>query len=286
MNPDYIRQATSTAANFTSYRYPVYNNTAYNLPGDVAYQDFYIHGKKTGNSFVACDIYGYSQYQGAVTANHIDNPYHTKGMPAENYTPTDSTFSEAMFNRDYTNYSALVLGYTLSRFTVAGSLSFPESVASAAQFVIGGNPEPVISIECQIDESSLITAGGTSSVDYSCAIPAGWSGTVLGYLANEGNPKPTDAVGNILATDVYDLLDASGGVCSPTPYSYASVASDSSTDDDVLSTFQLYFKALGAPSSADPNYDFSGLATYPVPAAVESSVENADLSFSLGGSCP
>ena len=293
LNPDYVVSASAMSAS-NSYAYQVYEDTAYenagyNLPGDVAYQDFYIHGEKSGNSYVNCESRGLIEYINAVSAGYLSNPYAAKGMPGYNYLPSVgqpslSIYSEDMYNRDYTNYSALVLGYTLSRFRISGTFTFPDTY-TYDQFVLGGNPEPVISIECEFDADTLATGSGTSTVDYSCAIPTGWSGAIIAYLANNG--KPLSASGNVLASDVYASLNTRASVCtpykedSPGIYSYASVATASTnTDATWLGAYQLYYDALGAPSTAlESNYDFSGLFISPTIETVEDNNEIVDISF-------
>lgn len=294
-NPDYIVSAAAFS-NTASYAYQVYENSAYesagyNLPGDVAYQDFYIHGEKSGNSFVGCESRGLTEYINAVSAGHLSNPQAAKGMPGYNYVPSVgepslSIYSEDMFNRDYSNYSALVLGYTLSRFSINGTFSYPSSY-SIDQFVLGGNPEPVISIECEFDSDTEVTTASISTIDYSCAVPTGWSGTLLAYLANPAR----DTVGDVVQADeVYAELDSdsgvSSGLCLP-GYPYASVAEASLTDSDyLLSAYQLYFKALGSPTStASVAYDFSGLYVSDSLPPIENNDITRSISMVGGSSC-
>lgn len=281
LNPHYIVQPSVSSTSY-DYGYDVYGGELRDEPGNVAYQDYYIHGKKTGSIYVDCSTYGLPEYAVATNGGGYDNPYYSYGMPGYNYRPfASSAYPIEMYNREYTNYSALVLGYTLSRYSVAGSLSFPDTY-NYDDFVLGGNPEPVISINCERDASTLETNGGFSKIDYECAVPTGWSGSILSYLANPAKNKVGDVT---MADTVFSSLD-SKNICDEP--SSATVAYDSVSNEDtvdpLIGAYQLYWKALGSPSAADTSYDFTGLGLVQIETEITESLSDQDISFY--SSCP
>lgn len=169
-NPNYI-SSTATSA---------YGDMINILPGDLAYQNFvlFTSGKNPSRT---CDVYGLtvpsdSEISAAV-GSYFD--YQSLGYPGRDYTPNG--FDTEFFN-DWdsdTEIGSLILGYTLAKHSIAGNLVVTGGVGiSDSDFTVSGNPEPVVSIQCPLNPTPVIS-GASEIYSYSCGVPTGWTGDIL-----------------------------------------------------------------------------------------------------------
>lgn len=80
-----------------------------------------------------------------------------------------------------------VLGYALATDRVSGTLTVPMGTdVSASTFKFGGNPEPIISVNCEPDTTNSTTVSGNTQYPYTCSVPSNWSGSIVVY--NEEEP--------------------------------------------------------------------------------------------------
>lgn len=169
-NPNYI-SSTATSA---------YGDMINILPGDLAYQNFvlFTSGKNPSRT---CDVYGLtvpsdSEISAAV-GSYFD--YQSLGYPGRDYTPNG--FDTEFFN-DWdsdTEIGSLILGYTLAKHSIAGNLVVTGGVGiSDSDFTVSGNPEPIVSIQCPLNPTPVIS-GASEIYSYSCGVPTGWTGDIL-----------------------------------------------------------------------------------------------------------
>lgn len=231
-NPDYLVEPST--ANFS---YTVYDSEIENFSGDIAYQNFFMFAPPTGNPKRTCANYGVSgdsRYTTVVAGSGGYDALESKGLPGWDYTP--SGYDAEMFNTvqlsveegDDQDKGVLILGYTLAKFSVKGTLFIDSaSTLDSTDFEMGGNPEPVVSILCNIsdtvDDNSVTGYDGYS---YSCGIPTSWTGAIYAHPTtyptdldrciaekNEDGSSPDEVPG---LSDV----EADAGVTYPTYYKY------------------------------------------------------------------
>jgi len=252
------------------------SSTSYELmfPGDIAHQNFYLTTEsadcETGLDSVLLDADNketianyYTPASDVDPAVDFEDPLYlaTGGQPgfiastepatsAEvgGYVPAFPNLVQADFN-DYPKADGsgvIVLGYTLATESISGTLYYtPSSAVSSASdsFAIVGQPEPAITITCSIDESELKTDGDYVGYEYSCAVPTGWTGSILAYPVSTAAASLAD---DVRPADWNNFVACLPGEVNDKP-AYASVASPS--DSSPESVYYYYWLALGQPSS-------------------------------------
>lgn len=150
----------------------------------------------------------------------------------------------AVYDKNNQN-GKVILGYAPERFQISGQVRLDSSATLPviSQFHMVGNPEPTVSITC--DVASTATSGtGFKAYDYSCGVPVNWSGAIV--------VQPASAA----AGGVYGCPDdnSAGGVLTGiTDYYGASLAVDS-TDSIAFK----YFKNVDADiTNTQNNFAFS-----------------------------
>lgn len=223
ITPDYYGPKTLSLSGetYAGYRAPKVTSGAsiargYDiaLPGDVSHQNFYISGSGPSNSLGSCnDVLDYmvgssptitstaiypepaDTTSDGIFAKHsyfvsMGSPGYEVDGDYRGYIPeTGSNIFEASdFNSETITgepgvSGTLILGYTLATDSVGGTITIPSGASYSADFLIAGNPEPVISITCSVDSESRVVDGttGAQTYDYSCGVPITWSGEVFAH---------------------------------------------------------------------------------------------------------
>lgn len=254
-----------------------------NFPGDVAHQNFYIARANAGPRTWDCESVWASfssgsdfqsispsiyldQIVSSSTSSNYEQHGHLVdlGLPGYEgdaaYFPPYSTVSAAV--ADYNNYNsdlstgAIILGYTLATESVTGSITFSSDLASLADFSLGGNPEPVISVDCIPDTGTLTEAGSLATYEFECAVPSNWRGYIFAF--NNSIPRKISANNPVSVSEI--------SVTTSNIDAVASAARDSSDTSNLGNTAVSYFFSLatGSGGLADgpaSSGDFSFLAT-------------------------
>lgn len=254
-----------------------------NFPGDVAHQNFYIARANTGPRTWDCESVWASFSSGSdfnqmSPATYLDQRVSSStssryemhghlvdlGLPGYEgdaaYFPPYSTVTAA--EADYNNYNsdlstgAIILGYTLATESVTGTITFRSDLASLADFSLGGNPEPVISVDCIPDTGTLTEVGSLARYEFDCAVPSNWRGYIFAF--NNSIPR------KIAANNPVSVSASS--VTTSNIDAVASAARDSSDTSNLGNTAVSYFFSLNAGSGGLANGpassgDFSYLAT-------------------------
>ena len=227
--------------------------------------------------------------------SYLDHAYKLKdlGMPGydsltsgatPNYGYIPSSASSSYVATDYNKYDPSVsqvgvsiLGYVLATNTISGQVAVPNTISGGYQsIVIGGNPEPVVSILCAIDSTVVVSDADHSIHNYSCSVPESWEGHVYAYdgttssATSACSPGTNAAVSNITA-----------------PTNGASFAAESSSEEygGFGFTFWTYWDELLKPLEPVSSANFSGLYISAISGAVTSDVEDVDIDFSRGSGC-
>ena len=169
-NPDYISSSAVSA----------YDSSVNHLPGDLANQNFILFTTKTGKVTRTCDVYGLTVPFDSEVSSAVGSYFDLQflGYPGRDYTPSE--FDSQFFNDwdSSTEVGSLVLGYTLAKHTIAGNIVVTGGTGiSSTDFSVSGNPEPVVSIECPINPTAVVS-GASEFYSYSCGVPTGWTGDV------------------------------------------------------------------------------------------------------------
>lgn len=270
---------------------PYGSGTLVHQPGDLPFQNFYL-----ADTSDTCDEYVTDD----LSVASLFSTYWPSGVseaefPGWNYEPGD--YDVDMYNIPAT-YSVqgnrtietggFVVGYTLARYAVTGTLFLATSNSLPSDYIIAGNPEPQISISCDISDTSEESDGGYAGYEYSCGVPTGWTGFILAYPIDAA---ASEAFQGVTPSD-YDLAD----VCSPDPlfssytqenYDKASSTATPSASTDDLGLYQYYFQALNEPASlGSASFDYTGLGYFVVASAANSTIVGEDFYFKDNGNCP
>lgn len=101
------------------------------------------------------------------------------------WTDTDTNANREDWSPD--SRGSLILGYALATERVGGTLTVPNGFdVLAATFKFGGNPDPVISIDCVPDSDNKTTLAGADVYPFTCSVPANWEGSVVAYDTSSG----------------------------------------------------------------------------------------------------
>jgi len=277
-NPDYIVEPS--ASNFSYY---VYDELTEQYSGDVAYQNYFLFSPPSGNPKKTCANYGIGRYETLVAGSGGYDAVVSSGIPGWNYTPSLSDFDLASFNEvqlsveagDDQDKGVLILGYTLAKFSIKGTLYIDSgSTLAASDFEMGGNPEPVVSIECDIsdvvDDASVTGFDGYS---YSCGIPTSWAGSIYAH------PKT-------YTTDVDSCVidkNEDGTATPDRPPALLAVKSDGGVE---FPTYYKYWTDVLDLSGVDEDFqDFSELSITRY-APTSETKEGGDFYFAAGEACP
>lgn len=236
-NPDYIENPVNT-----DFSYTIYDTTILQYSGDVGYQNFFVFKQPNGGSPPTCANYAENKYQNTLTGNDGYLTVASQGFPGWSYTPTgfDSSFYNdvqlSVESGDDQDKGVLILGYTLARFSVSGTLYVEDgSGLAASDFTIVGNPEPVVSINCDIDSTGTVT-GNFVGYPFRCGVPTSWVGSLLAYATNITDATPCIA-------------------------SLGNPGFEEASDPDNASFYYFYNDVLGAPvSGAYDSADFDYLS--------------------------
>jgi len=262
-------------------------------PGDVPYQNFFLFDDND-----TCDDY----IKNLPSGDELDSQFVSAWLGSVavdqflgwNYEPAG--YTAATYNQQVTysgsgnnsvNGGAAILGYTLSRFSVAGTLFLATSNSTASNYIVAGNPEPQISITCDIDLGSPVVSGAYTGYGYSCGVPVGWYGAIIAYPFDSTESTVYEGV----TPSDYDLADA----CGPSYATATRPSFDKIGDSELL---QYYFAALGFDLSSAlaseayasaPEKDYTAF-NYSVVAseaayAISSDVEGVDFYFVDDGAC-
>lgn len=233
INPTESIAASVAAGGYAVPPFASNSDQLVNYPGDVAYQNFYLAVPTVGSGNTAvtwdCDdviTEAISTFASAASASRLDHNYQlAKGMPGYSsspstvasgsqlgYVPSSASASNYSVN-DYNLYEwvsaaqgnnviytgafrgSFVLGYTLATKSISGYLVYP-STLDGSSFRLAGNPEPVVSISCNLSDINESEASAYRKYAYTCGIPANWSGNILAYAQVAGNQEACD-VGDV-----------------------------------------------------------------------------------------
>lgn len=222
-----------------------------NYPGDVAYQNFYLAVptvKISGTDYTwdceevasqALASFASSAASSPLDSAHLlqygipgyKSNYHTGSGAEVGYVPSSgAAYSVDDFNLfewtetvqgSNTTYTedfrgSIVLGYALTTNTISGYIYYPWGL-SAANFEIAGQPEPVISIPCEIGDTAetLVTPLNYLRRSYSCGVPSNWSGNISVYYYPRvgGDSSPNLSCLGVVTTSsaIPSLEDAASG---------------------------------------------------------------------------
>ena len=224
--------------------------------------------------------------------SYLDHAFKLKdlGMPGynsqtnPNYGYIPSSASSSYVVTDYNKYDPSVsqvgvsiLGYVLATNTISGQIAVPNTISGGYQsIVIGGNPEPVVSILCAIDPTVVASDADHSIHNYSCSVPESWEGHVYAYDGTSSSATSACSPGTNAAVS---------SIVSPT-YG-ASFASESSSEEygGFGFTFWTYWDDLLKPLDPVSSAYFSGLYISAISGAVTSDIEDVDIDFNRGAGC-
>jgi len=283
--PELVQAGTSAENGYQTPKVTSVSTPSYEVhfPGDVAHQNFYISSVNTGPRTWDCESVWRSFVDGSdfLWLNAADYPnqvvsgsntsYHKHGhlvaygLPGylgdSAYLPPYSSSTAEV--SDYNNYNtdlstgAIILGYTLATESISGQLTFRSDLASLADFSLGGNPEPVISVECIPDVEPITETGSLATYEFECAVPSNWRGYIFAF--NNSDPRKIDAdtpvsvsglsedigIGNIdeVASGARDPSDASTPGNTAVTYFFNLAAEDGGLAANTVSAAEFSFLA-------------------------------------------
>lgn len=140
--------------------------------GDISNQSFVV--SRTGGGVSDCDDLSYTHYDGD-----------------DNFPSSPDLFGVGKPVDDKNNDSGdVILGYTPVRFSVTGILyldsALPDNADAASEYSLIGNPEPVVSVTCDIDSTTSTALGTFTGYPYVCQVPVKWSGALIAQPVQTG----------------------------------------------------------------------------------------------------
>jgi len=148
--------------------------------GDVFNQSFVV--SRTGGGISDCDDHelDYSHYDGD---ERFPNPSPSPDSP--------DLFDVGKPVDDENNDSGdVILGYTPVRFTISGFVyldaGLPVDSDEVSEYSLIGNPEPVVSVTCDIDSTTSTANGTLTGYPYTCQVPVQWKGALIAQPLVDG----------------------------------------------------------------------------------------------------
>jgi hypothetical protein len=163
--------------------------------GDVNNQSFIV--SRTGGGIADCDDLDYSHYSSD-----------------DRFPKSPDLFGVGLPVNDKNNDDGdVILGYAPVRFGISGMIylhaGLPENADEVSEYSLIGNPEPIVSVTCDISSTPAVTTGGYVGYAYNCEVPVRWSGAIIAQpivegAAVDGCPDASDSTD---LTGVVDLHD-------------------------------------------------------------------------------
>lgn len=163
-------------------------NPSFGSLGDIIDQNFVIHDSGSldceGALTLEYDQYDYDvePYDGfrsastssLSTASEFADIWPGVGLAA--------SYADASTYAKYRDFGNVVLGYVPYGYSIVGEAYFPLGESSNLEII--GQPEPLVSILCEIAVGSGASVDGLEHYDYQCAVPEGWSGYLIAKPKN------------------------------------------------------------------------------------------------------
>ena len=159
-------------------------NSSFGTKGDVIDQNFVIDDSGSLDCEAAAtlnynsyDLDGtsYDGFRSSSSASLSDTPDQFAAIwPGVGTTASYAASSTYARYRDYGN---VVLGYVPYGYSIVGTAYL--SPGQVSNFEVIGQPEPLVSIQCDVAAGGGAQVGGLDQYDYQCAVPEGWSGYLI-----------------------------------------------------------------------------------------------------------
>lgn len=149
---------------------------AWSKSGDVEQQNYFV-SKKSGNKDT-CEEFA------DVIASKIDT---VSGFDFPASTSQDRFGVSQPFSDRNHDAGDVILAFAPERLNINGEILISRDTSipqDPAEYVIVGNPQPVVSVYCDIDTTASVASGSYTSWSFDCAVPVRWNGALVAQPVN------------------------------------------------------------------------------------------------------